>query len=191
VTLSKPTDKASVTPSEKQLSPQDWTSLLYSELRRLASHYMQRERGNHTLQATALVHEAYLRLINQRGVQWDNPNQFLGIAAQLMRRILLDYGRGHQAAKRGGKVDKVFLEEATVLSKTRPADIIALDQALTKLAEIDPQQARLVELRFFGGLNVEETAGVLEVSPATVKRNWNVAKAWLARELRRGENRNA
>jgi RNA polymerase sigma-70 factor, ECF subfamily len=116
-------------------------------------------------------------------VQWENRNQFLGVAAQLMRRILLDYSRRHQAAKRGGNVEKVFLEEAFITSKTRPADVVALDEALTRLAAIDAKQARLVELRFFAGLNIEETAGVLEVSPATVKRNWTVAKAWLAREL--------
>ena len=159
------------------------TSALYSELRRIAGYYLRQERRNHTLQATALVHEVYLRLVQQRGVQWENRNQFLGIAAQLMRRILLDYSRGHQAAKRGGNAEKVFLQEASVISKTRPADVVALDEALTRLAELDSQQAHLVELRFFGGLSIEETAGVLEVSPATVKRNWTVAKAWLAREL--------
>jgi RNA polymerase sigma-70 factor (ECF subfamily) len=159
------------------------TSVLYSELRRIAGYYLRQERRNHTLQATALVHEVYLRLVDQRGVRWENRNQFLGIAAQLMRRILLDYSRSHQAAKRGGNADKVFLQEAAVISKTRPADVVALDEALTRLAEIDSQQAHLVELRFFGGLSIEETAGVLEVSPATVKRNWSVAKAWLAREL--------
>jgi RNA polymerase sigma factor (TIGR02999 family) len=159
------------------------TSALYSELRRIAGHYLRQERRDHTLQATALVHEVYLRLVDQRGVQWENRNQFLGIAAQLMRRILLDYSRSHRAAKRGGNAEKVFLQEASVISKTRPADVVALDEALTRLAEIDSQQAHLVELRFFGGLSIEETAGVLEISPATVKRNWVVAKAWLAREL--------
>ena len=166
-------------------------SVLYAELRRLASYYLQRERGNHTLQATALVHEAYLRLVDQRQVQWENRNQAMGIAAQVMRRVLLDYSRSHVAEKRGGKVNKVYLEEASIISKTRPADVVALDEALTRLAELDPEQARLVELRFFGGLSIEETAGVLETSPATVKRNWNVAKAWLARELRRGQDRHA
>jgi RNA polymerase sigma-70 factor, ECF subfamily len=159
------------------------TAALYTELRRIAGYYLRQERPNHTLQATALVHEAYLRLVHQRGVQWENRSQFLGIAAQMMRRILLDYSRSHQAAKRGGHVDKVFLQEGALISKTRPAEIVALDEALTRLAEIDSHQARLVELRFFGGLSIEETAGVLEVSPATVKRNWAVAKAWLAREL--------
>jgi RNA polymerase sigma-70 factor (ECF subfamily) len=160
--------------------------MLYSELRRLASYYLQRERGNHTLQATALVHEAYIRLVDQRGIQWGNRNQFMGVAAQLMRRILLDYSRGHQAAKRGGDVDKVYLEEAALVSPVRATDVVALDEALVRLAELDPQQARLVELRFFGGLSIEETAEVLEISPATVKRSWNVAKAWLARELGKG-----
>lgn len=169
----------------------EWMSFLYSELRRLASYYLQRERSNHTLQATALVHEAYLRLVDQRQVRWENRNQVMGIAAQLMRRVLLDYSRGHQAAKRGGDVNKVYLEEACLVSKTRPADVVAVDEALTKLAVLDPQQARLVELRFFGGLSIEETAGVLEISPATVKRNWSVAKAWLARELRRGRDQDA
>ena len=159
------------------------TALLYSELRRLASYYLRRERGNHTLQATALVHEAYLRLVDQRDIQWGNRNQVMGIAAQLMRRILLDYSRSHQAAKRGGNVEKVYLQEAAIVSTARAADVVALDEALIRLAELDPQQARLVELRFFGGLSIEETADVLEVSPATVKRSWNVAKAWLAREL--------
>lgn len=158
--------------------------LVYSELRRLAGHYLQRERGNHTLQATALVHEAYVRLIAQKEVHWDNREQFLGVAAQMMRRILVDYSRSYQASKRGGNVEKVFLQEFAVASKERASDVVAVDAALTKLAEIDRDQARLVELRFFGGLTIEETAGVLGISPATVKRNWSVAKAWLGRELR-------
>jgi len=191
MSLPRETIKNPTTPGGKELAPEDWTSLLYSELRRLAGHYMRQERGDHTLQATALVHEVYLRIVDQRGVQWENRNQFMGVAAQLMRRILLDYGRSHRAAKRGGDVGKVFLEEATVLGKTVPADIVALDEALTRLAEIDQEQARLVELRFFGGLSIEEAAGVLEVSPATVKRNWRVAKAWLARELQRGQGQDA
>lgn len=174
----------------KALAPDEWTALLYSELRRLAGYYMQQERGDHTLQATALVHEVYLRLIDQHGVQWQNRNQFLGVAAKVMRRVLLDYSRSHQAAKRGGNVDRVFLQEAAIASKTRPASVVALDAALIRLSEVDPEQARLVELRFFGGLSIEETAGVLAVSPATVKRNWNVAKAWLARELARGRDKN-
>ncbi|MFZ0201524.1 MAG: sigma-70 family RNA polymerase sigma factor [Candidatus Sulfotelmatobacter sp.] len=158
--------------------------LLYSELRSLASRYLQRERSNHTLQTTALVHEAYLRLADQREVHWKNREQFLGIAAQLMRRILVDYSRGHGAKKRGSGFEKVFLEEAAGVSTGKAEEVVALDEALSRLAEFDPQQAQLVELRFFGGLSVEEAAGVLGVSRTTVKRNWNLAKAWLARELR-------
>ena len=135
--------------------------LLYSELRSLASRYLRRERGDHTLQTTALVHEAYLRLADQREVRWKNREQFLGVAAQLMRRILVDYSRGHDAQKRGRDFEKVFLEEAESVSKGKTADVIQLDEALTRLADFDPQQAQLVELRFFGGLSVEEAAEVL------------------------------
>jgi RNA polymerase sigma factor (TIGR02999 family) len=152
---------------------------------------LRRERSDHTLQTTALVHEAYLRLADQREVRWKNREQFLGVAAQLMRRILVDYSRGHDAQKRGKGFEKVFLEEAAGVSKGKAADVIALDKALTRLAEFDPQQARLVELRFFGGLSIEEAAGVLGVSRTTVKRNWNLSKAWLARELRRGDQKHA
>jgi RNA polymerase sigma-70 factor (ECF subfamily) len=165
--------------------------LLYSELRGLASHYLRGERSDHTLQTTALVHEAYLRLADQRQVRWKNREQFMGVAAQLMRRILVDYSRGHDAKKRGKDFEKVFLEEAAGVSKGKAADVVALDEALRRLAEFDPEQARLVELRFFGGLSIEEAAGVLGVSRTTVKRNWNVVKAWLARELRRGEQKDA
>jgi len=166
---------------------------LYSELRSLASSYLRRERSDHTLQTTALVHEAYLRLADQREVRWKNKEQFMGVAAQLMRRILVDYSRAHSAEKRGKGFEKVFLKEAeaVAISKGKAADVVALDEALTQLAEFDPQQAHLVELRFFGGLSIEEAAGVLGISRTTVKRNWNVAKAWLARELRRGDQRDA
>jgi RNA polymerase sigma-70 factor (ECF subfamily) len=166
---------------------------LYSELRSLASSYLRRERSDHTLQTTALVHEAYLRLADQREVRWKNKEQFMGVAAQLMRRILVDYGRAHGAEKRGKGFEKVFLKEAeaVAISNGKAADVVALDEALTQLAEFDPQQAHLVELRFFGGLSIEEAAGVLGISRTTVKRNWNVAKAWLARELRRGDQRDA
>ncbi len=165
--------------------------LLYSELRSLASRYLRRERSDHTLQTTALVHEAYLRLTDQREVRWKNKEQFLGVAAQLMRRILVDYSRGHGAQKRGKGFEKVFLDEAANISVGKAADVIALDDALNRLAEFDPQQAHLVELRFFGGLSNEEAAGALGVSRTTVKRNWNLAKAWLARELRRGDQKDA
>jgi RNA polymerase sigma factor (TIGR02999 family) len=169
---------------ENEQTLSDWMVFLYSELRRLAHYYLEQERPNHTLQATALVHEAYLRLLEQRDVNWQSRTQVLGLAAQMMRRILLDYSRGHESAKRGGNVNRVFLEESSLVSKGQAADVIVLDEALTRLAQVDAQHARVVELRFFGGLSIEETAEVLEVSPATVKRNWNVAKAWLARELR-------
>jgi RNA polymerase sigma-70 factor, ECF subfamily len=169
----------------------DLVVLLYSELRSLASRYLRRERSDHTLQTTALVHEAYLRLAGQREVRWKNREQFLGVAAQLMRRILVDYSRGHDAKKRGKGYERVFLEEAAGVTKGKASDVVALDEALTRLAEFDPQQAQLVELRFFGGLSIEEAAGVLGVSRTTVKRNWNVCKAWLARELRKGEQNDA
>ncbi len=162
----------------------DWMLFLYSELRRLAHYYLEQERPNHTLQATALVHEAYLRLAEQRDVHWQSRAQVMGLAAQMMRRILLDYSRSHESAKRGGNVNRIFLEESSLVSKERATDVIALDESLQRLAEVDAQHAHLVELRFFGGLSIEETAEVLDISPATVKRNWNVAKAWLARDLR-------
>lgn len=161
--------------------------LVYTELRRVAGYYLGRERGSHTLQATALVHETYLRLVEQKDARWENKEQFLRVASQLMRRILVDYSRGRHAAKRGGHAGKVFLKEALLADKGKAAEVVALDDALNRLAELDPQQARLVELRFFGGLSIEETAAVLGIAPATVKRHWNVAKAWLARELRSGE----
>ncbi len=163
----------------------DWVVLLYAELRKLAGRYLRRERNNHTLQTTALVHEAFLRLQEQRQVQWESRTQVIGLAAQLMRRILLDYSRAHQAGKRGGQSQRIYLEaEAALGSKDRATEILVLDQALTRLSQVDPQQAQIVELRFFGGLSIEETAELLAISPATVKRNWSVAKAWLARELR-------
>jgi RNA polymerase sigma factor (TIGR02999 family) len=164
---------------------------LYSELRSLASRHLRRERREHTLQTTALVHEAYLRLIDQREVHWKNREQFLGVAAQLMRRILVDHSRGHDAQKRGRGFEKISLDEASAVSKEKATDVIALDEALTRLAEFDPQQARLVELRYFGGLSIEESAGVLGVSRTTLKRNWSLAKAWLARELGKSDQKHA
>jgi len=166
----------------------DLMPLVYAELRRLASYHLRAERGDHTLRATALVHEAYLRLVDQKEAHWENRKQFVCVASQLMRRILVDYSRGSRAAKRGGPGARVYVEEAALAAPGRTADVIALDDALNGLAEIDPQQARLVELRFFGGLSIEETAEVLGSSPATVKRQWNVAKAWLAREIRGGKD---
>ncbi len=160
--------------------------LVYDELRRLAERYLRRERPDHTLQTTALVHEAYLRLIDQRDVRWQNRAHFFAIAAQLMRRILVNYARDKHAIKRGGSGQKVSLDEALTLSATRDVDLVALDDALTGLASIDTQQSRIVELRFFGGLTVEEAAEVLGISPATVKNKWTMARAWLHREIRKG-----
>jgi RNA polymerase sigma factor (TIGR02999 family) len=157
--------------------------LIYQELRRLARRYMGRENPGHTLQTSALIHEAYLRLINQREVEWQNRAHFFAVAAQVMRRILIDHARSHNYAKRGGGAPHFSLDEAAVLSNERAAGLIALDDALTSLAAIDPRKSKIVELRFFGGLTVEETAEVLEISPITVMREWRVAKAWLLREV--------
>lgn len=157
----------------------DLLPLIYSELRRQAANYLRRERVGHTLQPTALVHEAYLRLVDQTQVQWQNRAHFLGVAAQMMRRILVDHARQHQAEKRGGDFQKISLDENIDVSGVRAADVVALDEALARLHELDPQKSRVVELRFFGGLSVEETAEVLGVSAPTVKRQWRMAKAWL------------
>src|SRR5690242_2826556 len=152
--------------------------LVYGELRRLAKAYLRRERSDHTLQSTALVHEAFLRLVNQRSVQWKNRAHFFGIAAQLIRRILVDHARAHQAGKRGAGVFKLSLDEAIGVAEKQDLDLVGLDDSLQKLAELDPQQGRIVELRFFAGLSIEETAEVIGVSPATVKREWSTARAW-------------
>jgi len=156
---------------------------VYDELRRQAARYLRREQAGHTLQTTALIHEAYVRLVDQRNVQWQNRAHFFGIAAQMMRRILVDHARTKKRAKRGGSVIKVSLADATLPVNERDLDVVALDEALNRLAEIDEQQSRVVELRFFSGLTVEETAEVMNISPATVKRDWSMAKAWLHREL--------
>jgi RNA polymerase sigma factor (TIGR02999 family) len=155
--------------------------LVYEELRRLARGYLQRERSDHTLQATALVHEAYLKLIDQREVQWQNRAHFYGVAAQAMRRILVDHARTHMAAKRGSGGIKLSLDdnEAAIVSDARAEEMVALDDALNRLSEIDPQKSRIVELRFFGGLSIEETAEVLGIGTATVTRQWRMARAWL------------
>jgi RNA polymerase sigma factor (TIGR02999 family) len=157
--------------------------LIDEELRRLAHRYMTRERAGHTLQTTALVNEAFLRLVNRKNLQWQNRAHFFGIAAQLMRTILVDHARSHASAKRGGGARKLELDEAMVVSQQKASEVIALDDALNQLALLDPQQSRIVELRFFGGLTVEEAAEVLQVSPATIKREWSTAKAWLYHEL--------
>jgi RNA polymerase sigma factor (TIGR02999 family) len=157
--------------------------LVYDELRRLAGRYLRRERSDHTLQSTALVHEAYLRLIDQRNVRWQNRAQFFGLAAELIRRILVDHARARVAAKRGGSAYKLTLDEALDAAAPRDLDLVRLDDVLQGLSTMDPQQGRIVELRFFAGLTIEETAEVLGISPATVKRDWLVAKAWLRREM--------
>jgi len=157
--------------------------LVYEELRQQASRYLRRERVGHTLQTTALIHEAYLKLVDQKNVHWQNRAHFFGIAAQLMRRILVDHARSKKRAKRGGSDIRVSFNEANALAPVQDLDIVALDEALARLAEVDEQQSRIVELRFFSGLTVEETAEVLSISPATVKRDWSMAKAWLHREI--------
>ena len=162
----------------------DLLPLVYNELRRLAHRYMQRQRRDHTLQSTALVHEAYLRLAKLPEGKFQNRTHFFAICAQLMRQILVEYARSQHAAKRN-KAQKVMLDDAVALVKGHSLDLVALDDALNALAQFDPQQCRVVELRFFGGLSIEETAHVLEISPATVKRDWFTAKAWLHHELSR------
>jgi len=156
---------------------------VYDELRRLAHHYMKQERPGHTLQTSALVNEAYLRLIDQKQANWQNRAQFFGIAAQLMRRILVDYARRRRYQKRGGDAQQVDLDEALIVSPTRSAQVVALDESLNELAQFDPRKSQIVELRFFGGLSIEETAKVLGVSPGTVMRDWTLAKAWLRKEI--------
>lgn len=160
-------------------------TVVYGELRRVAGRYLRRERQNHTLQPTVLVHEAYLRLMDQRRVQWQNRAQFFGIAAQLMRRVLVDHARRHTAAKRGGGRTQQ-LDSSIAVTSERDVTVLALDEALTHLAALDSQQARIVELRCFGGLTIEETAESLGVSVDTVKREWRLAKAWLYRKLDQG-----
>jgi RNA polymerase sigma factor (TIGR02999 family) len=163
--------------------------LVYDELRRLAGGYLRREPPGHTLQATALVHEAYLQLIDQRKVRWQNRAHFFGIAATLMRRILVEHARSHHAVKRGSAESKLALDEAISFSKEPEVDLLALDDALTGLAAMDSQKSRIVELRFFGGLTVEQTAEVLGVAPITVHRAWRIIKAWLRQELDKGRRR--
>jgi RNA polymerase sigma-70 factor, ECF subfamily len=167
-----------------QAAAEKLVPLVYEELKRLAKSYMRRERPEHTLQATALVNEAYLKLVQQQSVNWQSRSHFFGIAAQLMRRILIDHARGHLREKRGGAKVVLPLNEALVFSPERSEELVRLDEALGRLSQMDARQARIVELRFFGGLSVEETAEFLGVSPKTVKRDWSVAKAWLHGELR-------
>jgi len=178
--------------AESELIP-----LVYDELRRLAAHFMRQERPDHTLQATALVHEAYLRLVNQREVNWQNKAQFFALAGKLMRRVLVDYARARGRSKRGGSDQKVCLDELPDLpaeglgevNVTNLVELIEVDRALSRLAKERPRQSQVVELRFFGGLPVEEIAEVLNISPKTVKRDWNVARAWLHREIRKEKDK--
>jgi RNA polymerase sigma factor (TIGR02999 family) len=162
------------------------TPFLYRELKRIAAVQLRSERPNHTLVATALVHEAYLKLVDQRQVTWRNRAHFFGVAAQLMRRILLDYAKGRGCGKRGGDVHRTSLDEALVVSYDRAYELVEIDVALERLEALDQRQAKVVEMRFFGGLSVEETAEALGVSEPTVKREWAMAKAWLHRELSPG-----
>ncbi len=184
-------------PSEVSLLLQRWRNgdrhaldvllpLVYRELRRLAHSQLQRERPGHTLQSAALVHEAYLRMIGLKPPQWESRTHFFAIAANLMRQILVDYARRHTAGKRGGNACKLPLEAVAMASRRKDVDIVALDDALNALAEIDSRQSRVVELRFFAGLSLQETAEAMEIAPATVQRDWTAARAWLHREISRG-----
>jgi RNA polymerase sigma factor (TIGR02999 family) len=157
--------------------------LVYDELHRLARRYMSRERGGHTLQTTALINEAYVRLVDQKNVQWANRAHFFAISAQIMRRILIDHARRHAYAKRGGGARQVTLDEAASITPSIGSDLLRLDEALKSLAEMDPRRSQVVELRYFGGLNNEEIAGVLNISENTVTRDWNMARAWLHQQL--------
>lgn len=156
--------------------------IVYDELRRLAGYYLNRERAGHSLQATALVNEAYLRLVDYKRMRWENRTHFFAVSAQLMRRILVDHARRHNL-KRGGGVQHIALEDTAIVGGGRAENLVVLDDAMQALARIDPRKAHVVELRFFGGLSVEETAEVLKVSPVTVMRDWNTARAWLLREI--------
>jgi len=161
------------------------TPRVYQELRRMAGHFMQNERPGRTLQTTALVHEAYLRLVDRKDVDWKNRSHFFAVAAQTMRRILVDYARKHRAAKRGDSAPQISLEQAAVFAKERAPEHLLIDELLTKLARLDPRGVRIVELRYFAGLSVGQTGEVIGISPATVKREWSVAKAWLMREMKK------
>ena len=162
--------------------------LVYEELRRMANHYMRNERKGHTLQTSALVNEAYLRLVDHENIDWQNRSHFFGLAAQAMRRILVDHARSRNYQKRGGNAERVSLDEAANFAEERATELIALDEALQELAKLDPRKSRIVEMRYFGGLTGEETAEVLGISTATVARDWETAKAWLLRELSRTES---
>jgi RNA polymerase sigma factor (TIGR02999 family) len=164
-------------------APGKLLELVYDDLRRLAAAYMRDERSDHTLQATALVHEAYLRLVDWENVSWENRAQFFAVAAQVMRRVLVDHARGRNAAKREGSQHKLALDDAVSFANENEFDVLALEDALMSLEKLDPRQAKIVELRFFGGLSIDEAAHVLKISTTTVKREWTIAKAWFQREL--------
>jgi RNA polymerase sigma factor (TIGR02999 family) len=194
--MSRPTEPGSATGRDVSMLLRAWsggdpgalnqlTPIVYDELRRLARGYLRRERRDHSLQTTALVNEAYLRLVDHTRMEWQNRAHFFAVSAQVMRRILVDHAR-RRNIKRGRGLHRVSLDEATVVGRERPTDLVALDDALTLLAERDARKAQIVEMRFFGGLTVEESAEVLGVSPVTVMRDWRTAKAWLYRELASG-----
>lgn len=187
-------------PNEVTLLLQEWQNgdrkaldallpRVYQELRRLAHFQLQQERPGHTLQSAALVHEAYLRMIGLNPPRWESRSHFFTIAAQLMRQILVDYARRHRAVKRGGDAPKVSLEGTTIFADQKGVDVLALDEALRALAKIDPRQGRVVELRFFGGLSLEEISEALQISTATAQRDWTTARAWLHREIKRDSER--
>jgi RNA polymerase sigma factor (TIGR02999 family) len=167
----------------KQEALDELYPLVYDELHRLARRYMSRERKGHTLQTTALINEAYVRLVDQKNVRWANRSHFFAISAQIMRRILIDHARRHAYAKRGGGAQQVSLDEAAIVTRTAGEELLRLDEALKSLAEMDPRRSQVVELRYFGGLNNEEIAGVLNISENTVTRDWNMARAWLHQQL--------
>ncbi len=188
------TRDATLSPHELTQLLEDWSNgnqaaldqlypLVYDELRRMARRYMSRERKDHTLQTTALINEAYLRLVEQRHVHWQNRAHFFAISAQIMRRILIDHARRYAYTKRGAGAQKISLDEAAVVARDRATELLSLDEALHSLAEIDPRRSQVVELRFFGGLDNDEIAAVLKISPNTVTRDWNMARAWLYQEL--------
>lgn len=190
--MTKPDDSSQITRMLKAWSDgnedalHELLPLVYAELRRHAARHLRRERPDHSLQTTGLIHEAYLKLVGQRSVRWESRTHFFAIASQLMRRILVDYARARHRAKRGGEDIRLSLSEAEeTASESRPVDLIALDEALTRLAAIDEQQSRLVELRYFSGLTLEEAAAILKISRATAAREWSMARAWLHRELTR------
>jgi RNA polymerase sigma-70 factor, ECF subfamily len=172
--------------SGNQAAHDELMSLVYDDLRRLARRHMRGEGSGHTLQTTGLVNEAYLRLVDQKNVRWQSRAHFFGIAAQMMRRILVDQARARLRLKRGGGALRVSLDEAEAVALEKPPDLLALDEALARLAEVDGRKSRIVELRFFGGLSIDETAEVLQVSPGTVMHDWTLAKAWLYRALGNG-----